>query len=78
MFVAGRVVVKRGRIQTVDEEAILAEVAALAPEFQTSQAQAEVANEALTEFLEDVVRRANRVDLGFERRLMPEPPGSGG
>lgn len=71
VIVAGRVVVKRGRIQTVDEEAVLAEVAALTPEFQASQAQAEVANEALTEFLAEVVRRANRVDLGFERRLMP-------
>ena len=78
VIVAGRVVVKHGRIQTVDEEALLEEVATLAPEFQASQARAEVADEALIEFLEDVVRRANRVDLGFERRLMPSLPGSHG
>ena len=78
VIVAGRVVVKHGRIQTVDEEALLEEIAALAPEFQASQARAEDADEALTEFLGDIVRRADRVDLGFERRLMPSLPGSHG
>lgn len=71
VIVAGRVVVKRGRIQTVDEGAVLEEIAALAPEFQASQARAEAASEALTTFLGAVVQRANRVDLGFERHLMP-------
>ena len=78
VIVAGRVVVQHGRIQTVDEEALLEEIAALAPEFQASQARAEDASEVLTRFLEDVVRRADRVDLGFERRLVPSPPGSRG
>ena len=71
VIVAGRVVVENGRIQTVDEQALLEEIAALTPEFQASQARAEVADEALIGFLDGVVRRANRVDLGFERRLMP-------
>ena len=78
VIVAGRVVVKHGRIQTVDEEALLEEIAALAPEFQASQARAEDASEALTRFFGGVVRRANRVDLGFERRLVPSPPVSRG
>ena len=76
VIVAGRVVVEHGRIQTVDEEALLEEIAALAPGFQASQARAEVAGEALIEFLEGVVRRANGVDLGFERRLIPSRLGS--
>ncbi len=68
-MVAGRVVVRNGRLQTVDEDAILAEASAV---FAGKQKAMELADKRVEKFLpyyREMYLRAGQYDLPMERRL---------
>ena len=71
VIVDGKIILENGQIETVNEESLLAELDSLLPDYQSSQADTERANEKFLDFFEGIVRRANQVDLGFERRVSP-------
>jgi 5-methylthioadenosine/S-adenosylhomocysteine deaminase len=73
-MVAGRVVAERGRVLTVDEAAIKAEVRALMPEYRAGLACAETAARELRPYYEEMYLRAAARDVGLHRRLERPTP----
>jgi cytosine/adenosine deaminase-related metal-dependent hydrolase len=69
VFVAGRPVVRGGRLTTIDEAALAAEIAAIAPGFRRDAAALASRNSDLIAPLLDANRAAWKVPLGFERYI---------
>jgi cytosine/adenosine deaminase-related metal-dependent hydrolase len=69
VFVAGRPVVRGGRLVTVDEAALAAQVAAIAPAFRRDAAALATRNSDLVAPLLGANRAAWNVPLGFERYI---------
>lgn len=67
VFVGGRPVVRDGRLTTIDEAALAAEVAKIAPTFRRDAAALASRNSDLIAPLLDANRAAWNVPLGFER-----------
>jgi 5-methylthioadenosine/S-adenosylhomocysteine deaminase len=68
-IVAGQVVVEAGRVTTVDERAVKAEARALAAAYAADQADAIGHARELETHYREMVLRAHRHDVGFNRRL---------
>jgi cytosine/adenosine deaminase-related metal-dependent hydrolase len=68
-IVAGRVVYDRGRITTVDEPALRAEMRSLMASFQDQRAAASVAAARLEPYYREMVLRAASEDVGLRRSL---------
>jgi len=73
-MVAGRVVAERGRVLTVDEEAIKAEARALMPAYRAELARAEAAARELAPYYREMYRRAAAADVGLTRWAGPMRP----
>lgn len=69
VFVAGRAVVRDGKLATLDEAALAAEAAELAPAFRRDAQALASRNAELTEPLLEANRAAWKVPLGFERYI---------
>jgi 5-methylthioadenosine/S-adenosylhomocysteine deaminase len=67
VFVAGRPVVRNGKLTTIDEAALAAEIAAITPAFRRDAAALASRNADLIAPLLDANRAAWKVPLGFER-----------
>jgi len=68
-IVAGRIVFEQGRITTVDEAALRAEMRELMLGFAEQQQKAQVAATRLEPYYREMLRRAEAVDVGMNRRL---------
>ncbi len=73
-MVAGRVVVEDGKVLTVDEAALRAEVRDLAREFRSTLAATGEAAAKLEPYYREMVLRAAAVDVGLDRWLAPMTP----
>jgi hypothetical protein len=69
VFVAGRAVVRDGKLATLDEVALAAEAAELAPAFRRDAQALANRNAELTAPLLEANRAAWKVSLGFERYI---------
>ena len=67
VIVDGSIVVDGGRLQRVDEAALLEELRALMPEFLAYHAGVEKQNTALVPYFSAIHRRCNAVDIGIQR-----------
>jgi 5-methylthioadenosine/S-adenosylhomocysteine deaminase len=67
VLVGGRPVVRHGKLTTIDEAALAAEVARIAPAFRRDAAALASRNSDLIAPLLDANRAAWKVPLGFER-----------
>jgi cytosine/adenosine deaminase-related metal-dependent hydrolase len=77
VVVGGRPVVRSGRLVTVDEAALAAAVAEIAPAFRSDAQALAARNAELTAPLLDAGREAWKIPLGFER-FIGRGPASGG
>jgi 5-methylthioadenosine/S-adenosylhomocysteine deaminase len=68
VVVAGKLVVENGHLRTLDEAAILAEVAALAPTLAAGMAELRDAASELEPYYREVYLRAMARDVGLDRR----------
>ena len=68
-IVAGRVVAERGKVLTIDESAIKAEIRERVPALQRELAATAVAAEKLEPYYREMYRRAVATDVGFTRWL---------
>jgi 5-methylthioadenosine/S-adenosylhomocysteine deaminase len=73
-MVAGRVVVENGRVITVDEAALKAEVRELSQEFRSGLARTNAAAAALAPYYRDMYLRAAGTDVGLDRWVAPMTP----
>jgi hypothetical protein len=69
VLVGGRPVVRNGKLATVDEAALAAEVDSIAPAFRLDAQALAVRNADLTAPLLNANREAWKVPLGFERYI---------
>jgi cytosine/adenosine deaminase-related metal-dependent hydrolase len=69
VFVAGRPVVQDGKLMTLDEAALAAEIAEIAPAFRRDAAALRSRNSDVIAALLDANRRAWQTPLGFERYI---------
>lgn len=67
-MVAGNVVAERGRVLTIDEAAIRAEIAERMPQIREGFAQTDAAAERLHPYYRDMVLRAGARDVGMKRK----------
>jgi 5-methylthioadenosine/S-adenosylhomocysteine deaminase len=67
VMVNGEVVVQDGQLTKVNEQALLAELRALMPEFQAYTRDVEAANQQFEPAFADIIRRCYGTDLGFTR-----------
>jgi 5-methylthioadenosine/S-adenosylhomocysteine deaminase len=72
-MVAGRVVVERGRVLTVDEAAMKAEIRARMASVRRGLAETEAAALRLAPYYREMYRRAARRDVGLDRWVSGEP-----
>lgn len=70
-MVAGRVVAEQGRVLTVDEAAIKAEIRERTPALHRELAATAAAAEKLEPYYREMYRRAAATDVGFSRWLAP-------
>jgi 5-methylthioadenosine/S-adenosylhomocysteine deaminase len=77
VMVGGTVVCRDGRLTTVDEEAILAELRELVPPYLAEHARVEDRNRVLHPYFAEIHRRATIEDIGLNRYAgdMPSWPG---
>jgi len=68
VMVAGREVVREGKLLTLDEAEMRREVRALLPEHRRTMAEAKEAATELEPYYREVYKRAMAVDVGFTRR----------
>ncbi len=73
-MVAGRVVVENGRVLTVDEAQLKAEVRELAIEFRSGLAATAEAAAELEPYYREMVLRAAATDVGLDRWVAPMTP----
>lgn len=66
-MVAGEVVVADGRLLTVDEEAILAEIHETVPDWLATHAEVEKRNRIFEPYFLEMHRRATLQDIGINR-----------
>ncbi|MET3650223.1 amidohydrolase family protein [Phyllobacterium ifriqiyense] len=67
VMIAGRIVVQDGRLQTIDEAAILAEIRELIPAHLAAHGKLEARNAALHSTMAEIHRRATSTDIGMNR-----------
>lgn len=67
VMVAGRIVVQHGRLTTVDEQAIAAEIAELVPAYLAEHAELELRNMIFEPIMAEVHRRASVESVAFDR-----------
>jgi 5-methylthioadenosine/S-adenosylhomocysteine deaminase len=67
VMVEGEIVVKDGKLTTVDEKALLAELRDLMPAFQAYTQGVEAANRPFQPYFADIIRRCYGADLGIMR-----------
>lgn len=67
VMIAGRIVVQDGRLQTIDEAAILAEIRELIPAHLAAHAKLEARNAALHSTMAEIHRRATSTEIGMNR-----------
>ena len=73
-MVAGRVIVEHGRVLTVDEAALRAEVRELSSEFRSTLAATHTAAAQLEPYYREMVLRAAATDVGLDRWAAPTTP----
>ena len=73
-MVAGQVICENGRMLTVDERALRAEVRALAAESASERARVDSAARELEPYYRAMLERANAVDVGMNRWAAPMLP----
>jgi cytosine/adenosine deaminase-related metal-dependent hydrolase len=71
-MVAGQIVVERGRVLTVDEEAIKAEIRSILPAYQQEIAQSITRGDQLEPYYREMYLRAAAQSVGMNRRIGPE------
>jgi 5-methylthioadenosine/S-adenosylhomocysteine deaminase len=67
VIIAGQIVVHDGRLQTIDEAAILAEIRELVPAHLAAHAELEARNAAFHATMAEIHRRATSKDIGMNR-----------
>ena len=67
MIVAGRVVIRDGRLATMDEGALLDEILDVVPQFQKDYAAIKARVERLQPYLQEAHRRIWAEDVGGDR-----------
>ncbi|WP_457585011.1 amidohydrolase family protein [Ensifer canadensis] len=67
VMVAGRIVVKNGRLATIDEQAVFDEIAELVPAYLAEHADLERRNKIFEPFMAEIHRRATQMDIGLNR-----------
>ncbi|WP_292395664.1 hypothetical protein [Mesorhizobium sp.] len=67
VMVAGQIVVHDGRLQTIDEAAILAEIRELVPAHLAAHAELETRNAVFHSAMAEIHRRAASKDIGMNR-----------
>ncbi|MBA8879204.1 amidohydrolase family protein [Phyllobacterium myrsinacearum] len=67
VMIAGQIVVHDGRLQTIDEAAILAEIRELLPTHLAAHAELEARNAAFHSTMAEIHRRATSTDIGMNR-----------
>jgi 5-methylthioadenosine/S-adenosylhomocysteine deaminase len=67
VMVAGRIVMQAGRLTTVDEEAIFAEISELVPAHLAEHAELERRNSLFEPVMAEIHRRATLIDIGLDR-----------
>lgn len=80
VFVAGREVVRDGRLTLVDEQAVLAELRMLVPAYLAEHARIEERNRIFAPAMAEIHRRATLADIGIDRWAGDAPawPGANG
>jgi len=76
-MVAGRVVVRNGKLTTLDEAAILAELSELLPAYLAEHAELERRNSMFEPYMAEIHRRATLQDIGLNRYQGDLPHSSG-
>lgn len=67
VMVAGRIVVQKGRLTTIDEQAVFDEIAELVPAYLAEHADLERRNKIFEPVMAEIHRRATQVDIGLNR-----------
>lgn len=67
VMVDGRIVCRDGRLTTVDEDMIMAEIRETVPAYLARHAETEARNRFLEPYLAEIHRRATARDIGFSR-----------
>lgn len=67
VMVAGRIVMEKGRLTTVDEQAVFDEIAELVPAYLAEHAELERRNSVFEPVMAEIHRRATRIDIGLNR-----------
>jgi 5-methylthioadenosine/S-adenosylhomocysteine deaminase len=67
IMVAGKIVMHNGRLTTVDEDAIFAEINELVPAYLAEHAEVERRNAVFEPFMAEIHRRATLQDIGLNR-----------
>ncbi len=67
VMVAGRIVMEKGRLTTVDEQAVFDEIAELVPAYLAEHAELERRNSVFEPVMAEIHRRATRTDIGLNR-----------
>jgi 5-methylthioadenosine/S-adenosylhomocysteine deaminase len=74
VMVAGEIVMREGRLTTIDEAAIFAEIRETIPAFLTEHAALERLNSVFEPYFAEIHRRASLENLGFNRYAGDAPP----
>lgn len=67
VIIDGRVIIQDGRLQTMDEEALIAQIMEVVPKFQKDYAEIKARVEGMKPYLDEAHRRIWREDVGIDR-----------
>lgn len=67
VMVAGRIVMEKGRLTTVDEQSVFDEISELVPAYLVEHAELERRNSVFEPVMAEIHRRATRIDIGLNR-----------
>ncbi|OQP86387.1 amidohydrolase [Rhizobium rhizosphaerae] len=74
VVVDGKIVMRDRKLLTVDEDAVLAEIAETVPPLLAEHARVEAQNRVLEPFMQEIHRRATAQDIGMQRYAGDMPP----